>query len=194
MNGTEIKSATAAEKKIVIDTITLAFSSDPIMRWIYPDARSFIETGPNLFDAMAGNSLLTDSCFISPGCTGVAMWLGPGVKPDESLLAPITKKIRPEIMEDLMGLLDEVETYHPKDDNLWFLPLIGVDPAHRGKGLGSALMEYATQKFDSLGVPAYLESSNPQNVSLYLRHGFEVMAEVQCGSSPVMRPMLRVPR
>lgn len=39
----------------------------------------------------------------------------------------------------------------------------------------------------------YLESSNPANISLYRRHGFEVIREVRVGGSPPSIPMLRPP-
>jgi GNAT superfamily N-acetyltransferase len=47
----------------------------------------------------------------------------------------------------------------------WYLPLIGVDPAHQGKGHGDALMAYALQQCDRDHLPAYLESTNPRNIS-----------------------------
>ena len=47
---------------------------------------------------------------------------------------------------------------------------------------------------DRDGLPAYLESSNPANISLYERHGFEVMGRIRVADSPVMTPMLRRPR
>ena len=56
-------------------------------------------------------------------------------------------------------------------------PAIGVDPAHQGKG-----------------TPAYLESTNSANIPLYERHGFEVLATIQVGSSPPIFPMLRSAR
>jgi ribosomal protein S18 acetylase RimI-like enzyme len=83
--------------------------------------------------------------------------------------------------------------YHP-DEPHWYLPVIGVDPAHQGRGYGAALMRHATERCDRDVVPAYLESSNPRNISLYLRHGFEILGTIQVGSSPQMVPMLRTPR
>jgi hypothetical protein len=41
---------------------------------------------------------------------------------------------------------------------------------------------------------AYLESSNPRNIPLYQRHGFEAMGEIQVGAAPVVTPMIREPR
>ncbi len=42
--------------------------------------------------------------------------------------------------------------------------------------------------------PAYLESSNPKNIPLYERHGFELLGTIQVGNSPPIFPMLRKPR
>ena len=52
-------------------------------------------------------------------------------------------------------------------------------------------MAHALERCDRDHVPAYLESTNPKNISLYRRHGFEAVAEVQVGSSPVFVPMVR---
>lgn len=194
MPNSEVTLAQANDKSAAINTLVLAFSSDPMMRWIYPDADSYLAQAPLLYNALAGQSVLAGCADVTPGLAGVAMWMAPGVKPDEALMGPVTAGIRPEIMSDLLALLAECDVCLPKDENLWFLPLVGVDPGQRGKGLGSALMQHAVNRFDALGVPAYLESSNSLNVSLYLRYGFEVLTELQVGSSPVLRPMLRKPR
>jgi GNAT superfamily N-acetyltransferase len=69
-----------------------------------------------------------------------------------------------------------------------------VDPAHRGKGYGTALLGFALEQCDRDGVPAYLESTNPRNMSLYRRHGFEPVGRIQEGTSPVIVPMVRAPR
>jgi ribosomal protein S18 acetylase RimI-like enzyme len=62
---------------------------------------------------------------------------------------------------------------------------------HQGQGHGEALMTFALERCDRDRVPAYLESSNPRNRSLYRRHGFEPLGEIQVGSSPPIVPMLR---
>ncbi|MGH9960925.1 MAG: GNAT family N-acetyltransferase, partial [Pyrinomonadaceae bacterium] len=41
---------------------------------------------------------------------------------------------------------------------------------------------------------AYLESTNPRNIPLYERHGFELLGTIQVGTSPRLFPMLRKPR
>jgi hypothetical protein len=42
--------------------------------------------------------------------------------------------------------------------------------------------------------PPYLESTNPRNLSLYLRHGFEILGTIRVGEAPPVVPMLRPPR
>ena len=69
-----------------------------------------------------------------------------------------------------------------------------ADPAKQGRGYGSALLRHALARCDRDRLPAYLESSNPVNVPLYQRHGFEVIGTIQQGSSPELVPMLRKPR
>ena len=54
-------------------------------------------------------------------------------------------------------------------------------------------MKHALRRCDEEGIPAYLESSNPRNISLYEPLGFNIIGKIQCDSSPVMTPMLRPP-
>jgi hypothetical protein len=56
------------------------------------------------------------------------------------------------------------------------------------------LMPDFVRAFGGNGIAAYLESSNPRNISLYERHGFERLGTIQSGASPTMVPMLRPPR
>jgi len=58
-------------------------------------------------------------------------------------------------------------------------------------GLGSILLRHAVARSDREGVPAYLESSNPRNISLYERYGFVRLGIIQSGESPEVVPMLR---
>ena len=80
-----------------------------------------------------------------------------------------TPESRKAEMEALFAKMEEFHLHEPH----WYLPLIAADPARQGQGLGTALMEAAIARIDADGLPAYLESSNPRNISLYERFGFE---------------------
>jgi ribosomal protein S18 acetylase RimI-like enzyme len=83
--------------------------------------------------------------------------------------------------------------YHPVKPH-WYLPLIGVDPLAQGRGYGSALLRDALELIDREGQAAYLESTNPVNLPLYQRHGFEVVGIIRVGDAPPVIPMMRPAR
>jgi len=47
----------------------------------------------------------------------------------------------------------------------------------QGQGIGAALMRHALERVDAERLPAYLESSNSRNISLYRRFGFELVGQ-----------------
>jgi ribosomal protein S18 acetylase RimI-like enzyme len=127
-------------------------------------------------------------------CQGAALWLPPGVSPDEvELQRVVTSTVAEDKQAQLFAALEELEEYHP-DEPHWYLPLIAVDPVWQGCGIGSRLLKHAVARCDEAGKRAYLESSNPRNISLYERHGFKVIGEVRSGDCPVWTPMLREPK
>ena len=194
MSALNIKSATAADYAAAISTLTKAFSSDPVARWIFPDAEQYAKHFPGFVAAFAGKALGHGSAHCSTDCAGVALWMPPGIYPDESAVVTLLQQSVYECdQDDVFGLFQRMEKYHPAEPH-WYLPMIGVGPAKQGKGYGSALLKHALVRCDSDNRLAYLESSNPQNIPLYERHGFEVLGTIQVGSSPPLFPMLRKPR
>ncbi len=91
---------------------------------------------------------------------------------------------------EMDALFAKMEEFHPREPH-WYLPLIAADPARQGQGLGTALMTAALERIDADGRPAYLESSNPRNIPLYERFGFERIGEIRTETSPVLTPMVR---
>ncbi len=55
-------------------------------------------------------------------------------------------------------------------------------------------MAHALRRCDADGLIAYLESSNPRNISLYERHGFEIMGKIQAGTLPTLYLVIREAR
>ena len=189
-----IRTASSSDETSVLDVMTLAFSTDPIMRWLFPQPHKYLEGFPRLTRAYGGKSFAHQSAFVAEQYAGAAMWLPPTVHFDEQAMGEMAVELIPQnIQADAFGLLSEMPKFHPKEPH-WFLAVIGVDPARQNQGQGSALMEHALRACDREHLPAYLESSNPRNLTLYRKHGFEVIATLQKGSSPPMFPMIRPAR
>lgn len=174
-----------------IDAIVLAFAVDPVARWSWPQAHQYLTHMPALVRAFGGHAFSHGSAYCTDHYAGAALWLPPGVHPDEEQLVALTQTtVAPETQADVFGVFEQMGTFHPEEPH-WYLPLIGVDPAQQGKGHGEALMAYALERCDREHLPAYLESTNPRNISLYQRHGFEPLGAIQVGTSPRIVPMLR---
>jgi GNAT superfamily N-acetyltransferase len=189
-----IKTAFPPDQAGAIGVLTLAFSTDPMTRWSFPDPAKYLATFSSIAKAFGGNTFEKGTAYIANSFTGAALWLPPGAKSDEESLKKLFEENTGEdIKEDMKEIFEKMGKFHPNEPH-WFLPMIGVDPAHQGAGTGSALMTEALKAVDRDGLIAYLESSNPKNISLYQRHGFEVIGEIQAGRSPVLRPMLRKAR
>lgn len=54
-------------------------------------------------------------------------------------------------------------------------------------------MQHILQQCDRDRFSADLESSKPENIPFYERHGFELLDQIQVGTSPPIFPMLRQP-
>ncbi|WP_439497249.1 GNAT family N-acetyltransferase [Bosea sp. (in: a-proteobacteria)] len=194
MMSSAVRSASRNEEDSVLAVIVLAFAADPMTRWSLGEAQTYLAVMPGLIRAFGAAAYDSDSAYVSDDFGGAALWLPPGVEPDiEALGGLIRNNAAPAIIPDVDAIFEAMERHHPKVPH-WYLPLIGADPARQGQGIGSALMRHALARCDRDGAAAYLESSNPRNIPLYQRHGFEILGTIQIGSSPVLTPMLRPPR
>jgi GNAT superfamily N-acetyltransferase len=174
--------------------MALAFSADPVTRWTWSDAQSYLAHFREFVTAFGGGAFARGSAYIAGDYAGAALWLPPDAQPDEkALVALFERSVAKPRLKDVFDLLEQMGGYHPSEPH-WYLPLMGVDPSKQGSGYGSALMRYALAECDRTSSPAYLESTNSRNVPLYERHGFELLGTIQAGSSPPLFPMLRKPR
>jgi len=189
-----VRAVAPADETKAVDVIVLAFSADPAARWAWSDPHAYLEHFPRFVRAFGGGAFRNDSADQVADVAGAALWLPPGVEPDEAALTALIESTAPKhLLGDIFGVLEQMGSHHPTEPH-WYLPLIGVDPPQQGRGHGAALMRHALVRCDRDHVPAYLESSNPRNIPLYQRHGFEVLGTIQVGSSPSIVPMLRKPR
>jgi ribosomal protein S18 acetylase RimI-like enzyme len=160
-------------------------------RWSWPSTADYLRVMPALTRAFGGAAFAHRSAFCTDHYEGVALWLPPGVSPDEeAMVALVEESLDLKRKQEMFAVFEQMAQFHPTEPH-WYLPLIGVDPVHQGKGVGSALLKHVTERFDRDGAVAYLESSNPRNIPLYERHGFKQVGQIQAGSSPVMVAMVR---
>jgi len=183
----------ATDRQRAVASLTLAFSSDPVMRWGWPDAKRYLTYWPRIADAFGGGAFDHGTAHGLEDCVAVALWLPPGVGPDgETVMGSMRESMDDQTFEDINGVFEQMDELHPDNDH-WYLPLTGVDPVAQGRGLGTTLLRHGLKTCDSDGLPAYLEATSPRNRNLYARHGFNIVEIIQAGTSPPLWAMLREP-
>jgi GNAT superfamily N-acetyltransferase len=111
---------------------------------------------------------------------GCAAWIPPGQieifeSMDAATRGPVAELtddggIRYDAFWDWLGS-------HLPDEPCWFLDMVGVDPAHQGRGIGRALIQHGLDGVGHAPAPAFLETGTPSNVGYYERLGFRVVAD-----------------
>ena len=199
---TTIRQATLAEIGAVASTLASAFAEDPMFRWVAaaePD-ESIERKLRVLFGALVKQELRRADhlVYTSDDGLGVAVWMHPN---QWKMSAPATLRVLPSMVRALgtrtpamIGAFNAIEKVHPAEEH-YFLEALGTSQQMQGKGLGSAVIRPMLDRCDAEGMPAYLESSNPQNIPFYVRHGFRSTGEIVVGAAaPTVTAMWRDPR
>jgi len=198
--GAQIRKATAADAPKLAAALARAFHDDPMVgHWLLPDeARrpGRLERGFEFYIRRV--YLRHQESYTTDGLRGGALWLPPGEwrlgALEQLRLLPGMARAMRTTLPRVLRLFSFLEARHPHQRH-FYLPLIGVEPASQGRGIGSALMAPVLERCDREGLPAYLEASSARNRALYLRHGFEVVEEVHLpADGPPVWLMWRNPR
>ena len=161
-----------------------AFTDDPAFDWFLRDDAKRAEAFLRFFRFIVRTAVSQGARIERPACGGsAAVWL-----PYEKL-GPLPLGVELRAFPVLLGatglarfgrltrMRAYMDEHHPMERRHAYLWFLGVTHAAQGHGVGSRLLKFATERLDAEGLPAYLETQNERNVSLYTRHGFEVIHE-----------------
>ncbi len=190
-----VRKAAESDAEALFATLTLAFSGDPPTRWLFPRADVYLKHYAAFARAFGGAAFAAGTALMTGDGAAAALWLAPGSTVDSEAMGEVIGAAfaarGAAAGDNTIG--EQLAAFHPKEAH-WYLPLIGVDPARQGAGLGSALLRAGLALCDAQRLPAYLESSNRKNIPLYERFGFEVQGCIQPGDFPGLWPMSRAAR
>jgi GNAT superfamily N-acetyltransferase len=154
------------------ETLTAAFAEDPLWSWAFPDPDKLRVWWRFLINS----ALRYPSTWTLDDYAAVAVWIPPGgvelTEEEEGQLEPMLTELAGARAGEILELLERFEATHPDGPPHYYLSLLGVRPAHRGRGLGMGLLAENLARSDAQGIPAYLESSNSANDRRYERLGF----------------------
>ncbi|WKG01570.1 GNAT family N-acetyltransferase [Mycolicibacterium sp. HK-90] len=202
MTAVDVRPPAKSDVKQLAAVLGRAFQNDPVMSWILADDARRAKGLPRLFAAITRHHFLAGGGaeVASRGgeIGGAALWDGPGrwkQTPREELrMLPTLLLAFGRSLGQGQRVVELMKEHHPEEPH-WYLAVIGSDPTVRGGGFGHALMQSRLDRVDAEHAPAYLESSNPDNIPYYMRFGFEVTGEIPLpDGGPVLTPMWRAPR
>ena len=189
---TKIINFTHEEQAAAVNTLLLAFSVDPFQRYLMPNSSVFLKNSAIWFNNAASQSISINALLGTNDHSGVAIWFPPDYTVEFDAIEETLNDLPENSKKDIFRYFKEFEVSKPKD--AWYLEYLGVDPNNHSRGLGSLILKKSLEKIDRLHQSAYLESSNPRNMTLYERHGFETIKKIQFGEGPPMHTMYREAR
>ena len=189
-----IKRAEPTDAQLVGSIIGQAFADDPLTCWILEKPAVITR----MMTRLASRIYVPNGfCEYLDNEMGATMWMPPGAKGKLGVMQQLM------VMADLIvsgvagaagrsaAFEKAIHQVKPREPH-FYLFTIGVLPGGQGKGLGGTLLRSGLEQVDRASMPAYLESSKPENVPIYQRYGFEVMdaPPLPDGCPPVI-PMWR---
>jgi GNAT superfamily N-acetyltransferase len=158
--------------------IHAAFGADPILRWVWPDDARWDTVGRAFVDCLVEVRVSGGEVWVSDDLKAVALWDPPGgiYASRPGLWEEFNRRLRPDEaarLEAYDRLADQAQPAQPR----WYLGVLAVQPAQRGRGLARPVVTPVLDAADRTGTQATLETATPINLAIYARFGFGPHAE-----------------
>lgn len=156
--------------------VARALADDPMIRWIVPpEATDRMSRVAVFFSAQVERLVLlghTDVATVDDRVVGAALWIPPGAGRLDGL--PLAAELAgivstPERVQAFADQFHAARDGAPVCDGP-YLATLGVLDSCRGQGIGRRLLQAGHGHFGQ--VTTWLESTNPDNLSLYERAGY----------------------
>jgi GNAT superfamily N-acetyltransferase len=194
-----VRRAALDDRTEAAEILAAAFASDPLALWTLegrPDPQRDMRV---MFSAIVGEALKQPDhhvCITTDG-SGAAVWFDVG----RWKMSVATKMrlwptaARTGFFRGRAIRLDlAMHKAHPTAPH-HYLQMIGTRPERQGKGAGTMLISTLLESCDAVKRGAYLESSNPENLPFYGRHGFSPRPSFPLPKGcPPCTPMWRDPK
>ncbi len=171
--------------KPAADVLCRAFHNDPYYTYIIPDFGRRANILPWLLERIIRYGFVYGSVYTTVSVEGASVWLGPedpdfhwiGAIRTGLFLLPLklsrVENQRIQLLDEAAGRLRARAVAGPH----WYMPVLGVDPACQGQGIGGALLQPVLKLADLEHLVCYLDTNNEKNLAFYERYGFKVTGQ-----------------
>lgn len=187
------------------ETIAAAFADDPIWKWMLHGTDEPVPADGGFALALWLISALSpvDEIHGFRHHGAVALWHAPRTEAHRAIVEEHAEIVVPfadalgDVFEARLAcaadLAEAMAEFRPEEPH-WYLGILATDPDRQNQGLGSRVLDMMHRRCDDVGLPCYLESSNPRNHGFYRGHGYVESSEFTAADSPPLLGMWREPR
>jgi len=191
----ETRQATAADVDDVVNTLALAFATDPVWGvWTFPDTHDRVPLLVEMWRPFVSAAVRRGTAWTTDGAAAMALWVPPGEPELEEAEEAAVEEALDRVCGPRAALVAEgferFGAIRPIEPH-WYLSMLATRPDHRGRGIGMALVDDRLRALDRNGLPAHLESTNPANLERYRTAGFEVSGSFELPDGPRVDTMWR---
>jgi GNAT superfamily N-acetyltransferase len=171
-----VRAAGPDDVDLVTAIVADAFRDDPLWSWAMRTDDGSTAHHARLWRVFVEGALRQPCTWIADDGAAVSVWIPPGgtemSHEQEAEVERLAHDLLGARAQTYLGLFERFAENHPDGPPHYYLSLLATSSAHRGKGLGMALLRTDLARYDEEGVPTYLESSNPANDARYASVGF----------------------
>ena len=193
----QVRAATVADRPGAIRTLGRAFAADPVVRWFFPDDRTYPARADSFFGFLIDARLAGGAVFVAEDISAVSAWNPPGGNRRgaawvEERWSEAVAGFAADERTRLDGFETATASIHPEEPH-WYLGIVGVDPGARGRGRGREVIRPGLAAADRDGVEVYLETVE-HNLTFYERLGFRTAGVAELPAGPTLVGLRRAPR
>ena len=163
-----------------------AFVDDPVMVYSFPDEQIRKKNSQYGFYMIYNYGIKHGLSYAtSENLEGITIWLPPGkVYPSTwqmmrygGFYAMRKIGLKLKAMKKSIAVFSFEEEKHKEHAPFdhWYFQNIAVHPEEQGKGYGSLLISTMLKTIESDGLPVYVETNTEKAMSIYQKHGFEIL-------------------
>ena len=176
-----VRPAVPSEIPALAGVLARAFAADPMVRWPMVSDDGLPARIRTMFEI--ADTAYADEGWIYTAAEGLGVMslMPPASAQRERELAdaaaPALAALTPDGGERYERFWAWIGLMLPPEPR-WLLDQVAVEPAAQGRGIGGAMLRFATERAERDGLPLCLETGMPGNVPLYERFGFRVTRAV----------------
>ena len=198
----QVRAATVDDADVLARIAAGGFYADPVLSWVLRNDDTRLAQLTFVFASMVHDMVpVGGTVHVNDGASA-AFWRAPDYQhgrtaadrvESEEAGAAMASRFAPDELDRMRILSDAMMASHPHEPH-WYLNVVSTLPERQGQGLGAAVLQPVLAICDAEGIRAYLESTNPRNMTLYRRQGFVETGEIELPDGPSLHQMWRDPQ